>query len=238
MEETAFVAGKAEVKIVAVPGERKRDDRLGSGSDNLSVAASRNVAEPKAVEPFSRMAISRNFPSGEMAVRRVLPEMVAAVMEYLVKGRGAFGERKERSVKPPTVSSARTATAASNAEYEKRRLAGIAGGGIAAPDCGTGMAGALEEDCGGGAESADPVAILLRPEPVSRLRRFKSVRMSEACWYRRSRSFSMALMMSCSNSTGRLLLRRTAAAGALWRMASKMAPELSPWKGREPVAIS
>src|SRR4029077_2296801 len=50
MEETAFVASLAEIKIVAIRKERKRNDGLWRGSDDLGVAAGRNVAEPEAVE--------------------------------------------------------------------------------------------------------------------------------------------------------------------------------------------
>ena len=50
MEETTFVASLAEIKIVAIRKERKRNDGLWRGSDDLGVAAGRNVAEPEAVE--------------------------------------------------------------------------------------------------------------------------------------------------------------------------------------------
>ncbi len=78
--------------------------------------------------PLSRMAMSRNFPSGEMAVRRALPEVVAGVMEYWAKGRGALDVRKERSTKAAGTSSRSTTMAASNVVFRKPRFAGMAGG--------------------------------------------------------------------------------------------------------------
>ena len=45
-------------------------------------------------------------------------------------------------------------------------------------------------------------ALAILPDPVSRISRFKSLRNSEALWYRSSRSFSSALPM-ISSSLGR-----------------------------------
>jgi hypothetical protein len=73
-------------------------------------------------------------------------------------------------------------TAASNAVSRKLRFAGAAGRAMAALCCVAWATDPPEEDCGGDAESTEPVAMLLRPEPVSRLRRFRSARRSEACW--------------------------------------------------------
>src|SRR6516225_10121853 len=42
----------------------------------------------------------------------------------------------------------------------------------------------------------------VRPDPVSRLVRLRSVRTSDALWHRISRSFSSSLLMMCSNSAG------------------------------------
>src|SRR5437660_6859102 len=42
----------------------------------------------------------------------------------------------------------------------------------------------------------------LEPEPVSRRARDRSARISEACWYRTSRSFSSAFWMMRSRSAG------------------------------------
>ena len=64
MEETAFVAGLAEVQIVAVLGERKRNDGLGRRSDDLGVAAGRNVAEPEAVETVIAHGDEQEFSVG------------------------------------------------------------------------------------------------------------------------------------------------------------------------------
>ena len=182
MEETAFVASLAEIEIVAIREERKRNDGLWRGSDDLGVTAGRNVAEPEAVETIIAHGDEQEFSVGEMAVRSALPEVVAGVMEYWAKGRGALGERKARRTKPAGTSRPSMTTAASNAVFRKLRFAGIAGGGMAALCCVVWAADPPEEDCGCGAESTEPVAMLLRPEPVSRLRRFRSARMSEACW--------------------------------------------------------
>ena len=53
-----------------------------------------------------------------------------------------------------------------------------------------------------------------------------------------SRSFSSALLMMRSSSGGISGFSRTGAAGARFRMASKITPEVSPRKGSAPVAIS
>jgi len=73
---------------------------------------------------------------------------------------------------------------------------------------------------------------------VSRFSRCRSARISEACWYRRFRSFSRPLLMIRSSSADRSGFSRTANVGAVSRMALKITPELSPRNGNVPVAIS
>src|SRR6516164_6164759 len=75
-------------------------------------------------------------------------------------------------------------------------------------------------------------------EVESLMTRFRSARSSEACWYRRSRSFSKALLMTSSSFGGRSGFSRTGETGTRLRMASKIVAELSPRKGDCPVAIS
>src|ERR1700693_5249603 len=77
-----------------------------------------------------------------------------------------------------------------------------------------------------------------RPLAVSRLSRFRSARMSDAFWYRRSRSFSSALLIMSSSFDGRSGFNRTGANGARFRIASVITPDVSPRNGTAPVAIS
>ena len=62
--------------------------------------------------------------------------------------------------------------------------------------------------------------------------------MSAALWYRSSGFFSSALLTIRSSSGGISGFSRTGGVGVLWRMASVMAPGVSPVKGSTPVAIS
>src|SRR4029077_19245024 len=78
----------------------------------------------------------------------------------------------------------------------------------------------------------------LRLESVSLFRRCSSARISEACWYRNSRSFSSARLMIRSSSGGKSGFSRTGAAGERLRIASKIVAVLSPRNGNAPVAIS
>src|SRR5258708_27259354 len=75
-------------------------------------------------------------------------------------------------------------------------------------------------------------------ESVSRLRRFRSVRISEACWYLKLRSFSKHLLIISSNFGGRSGSSRVGATGVRFRIASNIVGELFPRKGCCPVAIS
>ena len=68
--------------------------------------------------------------------------------------------------------------------------------------------------------------------------RLRSARISAAVWQRISRSFSRALLMVSSSFGGSSGLRRMAAVGVRFRMASVTTAEVSPRKGRTPVAIS
>src|SRR5262249_49412497 len=86
-----------------------------------------------------------------------------------------------------------------------------------------------------GADSAKAENLL---DSVSRFSRCKSVRMSEACWYRRLRSFSRHLLMISSSFGGISGLIRIGEAGGRSRIALKITPEVSPRNGTVPVAIS
>ena len=99
---------------------------------------------------------------------------------------------------------------------------------------------AAEVAAADGVAAADslPAVAVWWLEPVSRFSRCRSARISEACWYRRSRSFSNALLMMSSSLGGRSGFRRSGGAGARFRIASKIVAELSPRKGSVPVAIS
>src|SRR5262249_44392430 len=66
------------------------------------------------------------------------------------------------------------------------------------------------------------------PEMISRRRRFKSVRISAADRYRKSGSFSIALLMICSNCGGSSGLKRSGETGILCRIASKITAEVEP----------
>src|SRR5215469_1531549 len=76
------------------------------------------------------------------------------------------------------------------------------------------------------------------PELESRFRRFKSARISAALWQRTSRSFSRALLIIRSNSDGISGFTLLGGAGVLFRIASKIAADVSPRKGSTPVALS
>src|SRR5246127_536494 len=76
------------------------------------------------------------------------------------------------------------------------------------------------------------------PDSESRFNRCRSVRISEACWYRRFRSFSKDLLTISSSFGGTSGFSRTTEAGVRFRMDSKITPELSPRNGRVPVHIS
>src|ERR1700690_1080800 len=78
----------------------------------------------------------------------------------------------------------------------------------------------------------------MRPELVSRRRRFRSARISAADWQRRSRSFSSALLITSSSFGGKSGFRRIGGVGARFRIASVITPVVSPRKGSAAVAIS
>src|SRR5258705_12101395 len=61
-------------------------------------------------------------------------------------------------------------------------------------------------------------------EAESRANRFRPVRISDACWYLRFRSFSKALLMIRSSSEGRSGLSRTGDIGTFSRIELKMTP--------------
>src|SRR5574341_640180 len=80
-------------------------------------------------------------------------------------------------------------------------------------------------------EAADAATTVLeRPESISRFSRFKSARISEAVWYRTSRSFSSALLMIRSSSGLSSGFRRRGGIGALLRIASKITAVVGPEK--------
>jgi len=62
--------------------------------------------------------------------------------------------------------------------------------------------------------------------------------MSEACWYRRLRSFSRALWMTSSSFVGTSGFIRTGDTSGRSRMALKISAEVSPRNGSVPVHIS
>jgi hypothetical protein len=84
---------------------------------------------------------------------------------------------------------------------------------------------------------ADGAAFVI-PELVSRCNRLRSARNSAADWQRTSRSFSRALLMISSSLGGTREFNRVTGGGVRFRMASKITPEVSPWKGSMPVHIS
>src|ERR1700730_2055020 len=98
-------------------------------------------------------------------------------MEYFEKGRGTLRTKKERSPKPAATTSANIATTVSNTVFGKPCFAGIACGGTAL-DC----VSATLADPDSGAYATDPLARVTRPEPVSRISRLKSARISAALW--------------------------------------------------------
>ena len=69
-------------------------------------------------------------------------------------------------------------------------------------------------------------------DSLSRFSRCRSVRISAALWYRRSRSFSSALSIIRSNSAGMSGFSRTAGVGVPSRIALKITAELSPRNGK------
>ena len=77
-----------------------------------------------------------------------------------------------------------------------------------------------------------------RPDSLSRFSRFKSARTSAACWYRTSRSFSRALAMIRSSSSGTCGLLWRADVGSRFRIASWITPVVRPENACWPVAIS
>src|SRR5215469_9734215 len=76
------------------------------------------------------------------------------------------------------------------------------------------------------------------PDSLFRFSRWRSVRMSEAFWYRRLRSFSKHLLMISSNFGGMSGFNLVVEAGVLLRIESKMTPDVSPRNGSVPVHIS
>src|SRR6266852_5540373 len=105
----------------------------------------------------------------------------------------------------------------------------------------TGAVAALAEGAGVGAGAAgilvDDDVAATRPESISRCRRFRSARSSDATWYRKSRSFSSNLLMMRSSSAGVAGFSETGATGALCRMLSKITALVEPGKGCFPVTI-
>ena len=71
-----------------------------------------------------------------------------------------------------------------------------------------------------------------RPESVSRFSRARSVRISAARWYRSSRSFSSALLMTLPTPAAVQDSDAPGAAGAWFSIASKITAEVLPRKGR------
>ena len=76
------------------------------------------------------------------------------------------------------------------------------------------------------------------PESESRLSRCKSARISAALWYRNFRSFSSALLITSSSFGETSGFSRMGGTGLRFRIASVITAEVSPRKGRTPVAIS
>jgi hypothetical protein len=83
-------------------------------------------------------------------------------------------------------------------------------------------------------ESA-PLIVAVFPVSVSRFSRCRSVRISEACWYRRLRSFSRLLWMISSSFCGMSGFKRTADVAVPSSMALKINAEVSPRNGKVPV---
>src|SRR5580698_808689 len=147
-------------------------------------------------------AYARVLPSGEIAslkIRRSGPFRVSCFSES-----GFFGDRssspRQWYVAPvPITSSAINATAAYGPFRPLRCL-------FSTPPV-TANGGCAER-------------LTWRAELVSRARRFKSARISLACWYRMSRSFSIALLMIRPSSAGAPGLSVTADTGIRLRIES------------------
>ena len=97
-------------------------------------------------------------------------------MEYFVKGRGTLCTKKERIAKPSAAAS--TTAAATKMGATSFRFAGIV---CAMAELDWAAAIPLL-DPGSWTEANDPLTDVARPESVSRLRRFKSARISAALW--------------------------------------------------------
>src|SRR5271165_3055472 len=82
---------------------------------------------------------------------------------------------------------------------------------------------------GGGGEGR---GVMLCALSLSLLKRFRSERNSAALWYRTSRSFSSALLMIRSSSGDSLGLKCVRETGAVFRIAEKIIPAVSPSNGR------
>src|SRR5580693_7173243 len=91
------------------------------------------------------------------------------------------------------------------------------------------------------ADADDPAAsptVEVRDESSERFNRFRSARISPAVWQRSSRSFSIALLIISSSFIGTSALIFVGGTGVRLRMASVITADVSPRKGRTPVAIS
>ena len=141
----------------------------------------------------------------------------------------AAGTRTFQSVFLPATATSVTFTVADDDE-------GVTPG--AEPDVGPGCGAATCELLSRTTATVPELATATRPVSVSRFSRNNSERMSEACWYRSSRSFSSARLMMSSSLGGRSGFNRNGGSGARFMMPSKMMPELSPRNGKVPVAIS
>ena len=75
-------------------------------------------------------------------------------------------------------------------------------------------------------------------EALPRCIRFRSARRSAELWYRSSGSFSSALLMMLSSSSGTRGFSSTGAVGARLRIASNTAADVVPPNARRPVIIS
>ena len=64
MVQTGLVSGLDKIKIVAIWRKRERIERVLRRSDNLGVAGSRNVAEPKAFEAVFALGEEQIFTIG------------------------------------------------------------------------------------------------------------------------------------------------------------------------------
>src|SRR5271167_2612237 len=87
-------------------------------------------------------------------------------------------------------------------------------------------------------DSAVSATVEVRDESIERFNRFRSARISAAVWQRMSRSLSIALLIISSSLTGISGFSRVGTVGVRLRMASVMTAEVSPRKGKTPVAIS